>query len=521
MRKIKKLLAFILTVVMVLSLGITAMAATSQGSITIVNATSGKDYSVSKIFDLDNSSTIKYTIATDSPWYSAVVAATDLFQIVDTSEDTVKEVYFKDGKTVVDIISWASDNVPSTDLTTTTASSDTVVFSSLAYGYYYISTTSGSVVTLDNLNAANIVVSDKNIGPSWDPRDPDHPDTTTGSPDQGTNLGKYVSTKSSSVATTADYGKTTTATNGDTQGFMINAFVPKYNGGYKVVTYTITDTLPAELSYVENTATATITGTGVATPISVDVTVDNDVITVTYTVEDIAGYPADAHISIKYDAVVNSESTYEIVNPANLSWTQVDPNPTDPTSPTATPYVPGSNEDPYDPTSSDYPGVTPPDDSKTTTYVYGFELMKTFKNSSDEDLEATFNLSVGTTTLKFEEITDGVYVVSDDTNASADITVKNNQTVTIFGLAEGSYALVETATADDYNRIETPIDVEITASNTTDGWLNNTVEVENLMGTLLPSTGGIGTRIFYITGAVIMLGAVVVLVSKKRSKTEK
>ena len=51
---------------------------------------------------------------------------------------------------------------------------------------------------------------------------------------------------------------------------------------------------------------------------------------------------------------------------------------------------------------------------------------------------------------------------------------------------------------------------------TTAAELSVTAKVENQAGTLLPSTGGMGTTVFYVLGAVLVLGAVVLLVTKKR-----
>ena len=45
-------------------------------------------------------------------------------------------------------------------------------------------------------------------------------------------------------------------------------------------------------------------------------------------------------------------------------------------------------------------------------------------------------------------------------------------------------------------------------------------DVENLTGAELPSTGGIGTTIFYVAGAVLVVGAAVMLVAKKRAENE-
>ena len=80
--------------------------------------------------------------------------------------------------------------------------------------------------------------------------------------------------------------------------------------------------------------------------------------------------------------------------------------------------------------------------------------------------------------------------------------------------------------------LKEPIEIVITASidHTTDAGTatvtyNKTstgdVKVENQTGTELPSTGGIGTTIFYIVGSLLAVGAVILLVTKKRmGKTE-
>ena len=60
---------------------------------------------------------------------------------------------------------------------------------------------------------------------------------------------------------------------------------------------------------------------------------------------------------------------------------------------------------------------------------------------------------------------------------------------------------------------------KITA-NTTDGGNNFNTQVQNLQGTVLPETGGIGTTIFYIVGGLLTVGAVVLLVTKKRMSVD-
>ena len=88
------------------------------------------------------------------------------------------------------------------------------------------------------------------------------------------------------------------------------------------------------------------------------------------------------------------------------------------------------------------------------------------------------------------------------------------------GLDSGTYKLREVKAPDGYNKLKD--DKEFTISreeNATDSSMSYnklTVEVENNSGTILPSTGGMGTTIFYVLGGILAVGAAVLLVTKKR-----
>ena len=102
------------------------------------------------------------------------------------------------------------------------------------------------------------------------------------------------------------------------------------------------------------------------------------------------------------------------------------------------------------------------------------------------------------------------------------------------GIDAGVYVLVETKIPDGYNAFaaekitvtathETessdPKLLTLTADKVLTGNTNTgilTGDVENRQGSTLPSTGGMGTTLFYVLGSVLVLGAVVLLVSKKR-----
>lgn len=172
------------------------------------------------------------------------------------------------------------------------------------------------------------------------------------------------------------------------------------------------------------------------------------------------------------------------------------------------------------------------DSAETTAvsvYTYEFDLIKT--NSSNTVLSgATFEL--------YDAETEGNKIALTAANgANADGTF-NAGFVNIKGLAAGTYYLEETVAPDGYNRMTTR--QAVTLGDTTDGKTGNLVyipetdpavgdtyvitdggvQVVNLTGAELPSTGGIGTTIFYVVGGLLAVGAGVLLITRKRAGEE-
>ena len=77
-----------------------------------------------------------------------------------------------------------------------------------------------------------------------------------------------------------------------------------------------------------------------------------------------------------------------------------------------------------------------------------------------------------------------------------------------------SYTLVETKAPDGFNKLDSATTVTIGATNTF------VAKVNNNSGTVLPSTGGIGTTIFYVVGSILVVAAGVLLITKKRMSRE-
>lgn len=136
------------------------------------------------------------------------------------------------------------------------------------------------------------------------------------------------------------------------------------------------------------------------------------------------------------------------------------------------------------------------------------------------------------TETKYTKTTSVVAKGNGQTETNVVGTVQADGTVTFKGLGAGEYTITETKTLPGYNTID-PITFILTfdasktpmfASNNdkvnvgTDNMLDTSIE--NKKGSLLPSTGGIGTTIFYIVGAVLVIGAAILLVTKKRMSKE-
>lgn len=129
---------------------------------------------------------------------------------------------------------------------------------------------------------------------------------------------------------------------------------------------------------------------------------------------------------------------------------------------------------------------------------------------------------------------------------SVTLTSGTNGEIAVIGLGEGSYYLKETKAPEGYNMLSNDIKLEIDAEVVKDtatgirlatltietddnGKVNGTIDedtakvstiVENNQGAQLPSTGGIGTTIFYVIGGILVLGAAVLLITRKRMDRE-
>lgn len=177
-------------------------------------------------------------------------------------------------------------------------------------------------------------------------------------------------------------------------------------------------------------------------------------------------------------------------------------------------------------------------DDKVTVYTFQLNVTKVDGTNNGTKLAgAKFKLYYETDNTKYyvNEVTDDNTIKSwtRTENEALELTTDNNGNITVKGLKEGTYYLEETKAPDGYNKLTAPVKVEIANDSTNihrldsvkadgvDGTVSDdkaigTITVANNKGSTLPSTGGMGTKLFYTIGGILMAGAAIVLVVRKR-----
>ena len=244
----KRLFAFMMALVLVLSLSVTAFATENTGSITITNATIGDAYSLYKIFDATystdasgNTNAVSYSITTDNQFFSYMFGADGKTENTYFSYDAVSgTITRKEGTQNTDIISYLTDMVRSEEddfaaVKTETAADEIVVFSDLPYGYYLIDKGNGAAVTIDS-NTPDVQVIDKNQIP-------------------GSDFSKLIWDEE-----TQEWVINSSANIGDIVEFKVEFDATNYDGEKQIKYYTVADTKGDALWVEFNSVTVEVNG---------------------------------------------------------------------------------------------------------------------------------------------------------------------------------------------------------------------------------------------------------------------
>ena len=172
----KKLLSILVVLAMVLSMSVAAFATENTGSITITNATIDETYAVYKIFDASISkgadgetNAVSYSIAADNQFFAVLFGADgkteNTYFVYNANTGSVTK---KEGVNDAELIKYLTELVEDGDYTTAVtpvkATGDEVKFENLPYGYYLITSSLGTTVTI-NSNTPDVEVIDKNQKP--------------------------------------------------------------------------------------------------------------------------------------------------------------------------------------------------------------------------------------------------------------------------------------------------------------------------------------------------------------------
>ncbi len=524
---------------------------TADGSIKMTGAIFGQTYSVYRIFDLKadefdrEHNAYRYTV--NEAWEDFIQQDTvqDVYVRVDTtgyitwieSDDETEEARAKAFAALA--LAWAKEhNVePIAQIENGTFPTDpeadttnTIIFDKLPLGYFLIDSTNGTLLQLTTAD----------------------PDTEIKNKNQAPEVEKTISKIDKVNVTDTNTGNTTTVAVGSVVTFTPTITV--YPGAKGIVYHDIMDSafkLDSASVTVKMGDTTLTEGQDYTFSEVEACTNKNPFAGCTFEIK----FEDSVFAEVTNDAGEKIEISYQAEVTANVP---ADGNPLD----NVGKLVFGDNQ-----TSSE----TPP--SETDSYTFTIPVFKyalpvgsdgtagdplplagavfQLKPAGESGVEPDESVSAypflklqadGNDYLYFPEGTELPEGYAGDGNAVAEITTDTTGKFNLKGLSAGVYYLYETKAPDAYNALTAPLKVEIdyevdestkkatpiitVSQKDKDGNYQpiqavdqenpNEVGVLNQSGTLLPETGGIGTTIFYVVGGCLCVGAVVLLVTKRR-----
>ena len=469
MKALKKMTVCLLALALVLSCGMVTFAAGSA-SITITNARYDESYSAYKMFDLESHNGDQYSYKVTSEWESFFDSTAPGSKYI-----TLKNGYptWITGASESDFakaaITWAEQHTstiqpaagPSSTSKPENAADDAtyeLTFDNLDEGYYVVKTTLGALCSL-NTAETNVKITDKNSIP----------------------------TVNKQVKEGENWGKENTAQIGDTVEFQATVKV-----GEGTKKYVFHDQMGKGLTFVADSVQvngSALTGKMVLTAPGAD----GCTFEIAFADDYVMTLAKDSEIKVTYKATLNAD--VDIVKGAdNDAWLKYGEN-------------------------SSTTKVT------TNTKVLTFDLVKYKEVGGKKTLleNAEFKLydaKTGGNEIPLVKLADGSYRPALAGETPEVIKTTADKPIRIVGLDNKLYYLEETEAPKGFNKPTDRFEVDLTGGSNnaaqTAEFYNGGIQIVNNSGTLLPSTGGMGTTVFYVVGGILMAAAAVILVTKKR-----
>jgi LPXTG-motif cell wall-anchored protein len=574
MKTAKKLLAILLVVVTVLAMSTAVFAQDvvvggGFGTINVTNTTVGETYSLYKLFDATVSadgSSIVYKLPTGKTHLIAGEINGNIWFTMNTNGEITQTPEQKtalenaladraEGSEQGQFKTWALAFAGS-PLSSAVAAETSLSFKSVPYGYYFVSSTLGAVVSVTSAKPTADII-DKNQKPHWED-------------------GKVI------VDAQDNKVKLNAAVMNEDINFDISIYPTNYQGDQKIYRYYVYDILPAGMTYKPGTLAVNVIISGTPpTTINVPASGPNH-----YTVK----YYTDAAMTTETANLANARA-FKVYVP----WTNTDtaegtllyPNAVglhvtytaflDPAKAGQIDYTgPNINEANFAPFYGNVQGDPVPEgpNSRTETYITKLQIFKYYLDANNKvpltGAEFTLTGTSGTVIYTHGErfvpdpngtywkLKSGKYTQTNPNTPGVDQSlydsvtqryrketftevqgglpvptsikayVDSNGKLVFSGLGTGTYTISESVVPDGFSQAQ-DVTIVITFDPDTKTWSATgatynpatgqfELEVENKSGTVLPETGGIGTTVFYILGSVLVCGAAVVLVTRKRMR---
>lgn len=505
MKTMKKVFAMILSLALLLGFGTTAMAATIT-----VDGVKGQTYTAYKIFDVTKSGddNYAYSIAPNSQWLSVIaeektgvyiskitgltltLSADGTKYVVTVGEDFDAAAFAATLNANKESKNPAAEGVVAGDDNKATITVNDP-------GYYFVDSSLGALCILHTA-ADTVTVNEKNALPT---------------------LAKTVQEDS-----TNQYGASANADFKQEVNFKLTVGVgTEFSAGLGTgndADFVITDTLPEGMTY--KTDSISIAGWTLDTADTTNdykLEVNGDVLTITLHTSKLKTLASAATFDITYVATLDQDAVVAGIGNTNKATLTYNNYTTTEVQATVYTYQIGGESD-------DGP-IFKKVDGTTQEALAGVEFILS-KDVTAEEQTTTYyavldEIKTGETVTGYKlnrwsaTKSDATKIVTD---AKGGILVQ--------GLDADTYILTETKTLDGYNLLTNTITVVIDDNGNvtykltgTQGDGAATITVENNTGAELPSTGGIGTTVFYVIGGILMAGAVILLITKKRMNSAK